>query len=512
MEKWHPNVRLSSREPDGSVLQTTYGETALRIRKLANVLKELGVAPGDCVGTLAWNTHRHFELYFAISGIGAICHTINPRFGAERLVYVANDANDQVLFFDDTFDDMVAASRPHLTSVKHFVSLADRSQVPGAQFYERSVDAASPLRTWPEFDERMASGLCYSSGTTGSPKGVLYSHRSTLLHSLAIIAPDCLNISTAETILPVVPMFHVNAWGVPYAAAMAGARLVFPGRQPDPKTLYELMESEAVTMTLGVPTVWLDLLNFMDENGLTFSSLRRVISGGAALPEVVLRRFSDNHGVAVHHGWGMTEMSPVGVINVLRPEDAATDAEARIPVQLKQGRFPFGCDARLVDDDGNVLPHDGRAQGHLQVRGPWVIDRYFNADGPATTADGWFDTGDIATIDSGGYLKITDRDKDLIRSGGEWISSLDIENTAMKHPDIAQAAAIGKPHPKWGERPILIAVRRNGSQIDEATLRQYLMEKIEKWTVPDEIIFVDALPIGATGKIQKSALRDIYVK
>jgi 3-(methylthio)propionyl---CoA ligase len=518
--RFHGATEVVSRNVDGTIHRTTWGEVARRSRRLANALLGMGVRPGDRVATLAWNTHRHLELYFAVSGIGAVLHTINPRLSPDQLRYVVGHAEDVALFFDSTF-----ARLAQLTStfgvVKTFVALGERDQVAGepglagALDYEALLAGASDACEWPELDERTASSLCYTSGTSGDPKGVLYSHRSTVLHSYAVALADALALSAQDVTLPVVPMFHVNAWGVPYAIAMVGGKLVLPGPGLDGKSLLELIEGEAVSNLLGVPTVWMNLLGHLRSVDRRLTTVKKITIGGSACPPSMIETLERDHGARVIHAWGMTETSPVGTVNVLLPKHAGLDPQAKLAIKAKQGRPVFGVDLRLVDDDGQVLPHDGKQAGHLHVRGPWVASSYFRREGQGDTtfADGWFDTGDIATIDEDAYVQITDRSKDVIKSGGEWISSIDLENAAMSHPGVAQAAAIGVNHAKWSERPLLLVVRGAGdagAALTAAELHAHLEARLIKWWLPDAIEFIDALPLGATGKVLKRELRHRY--
>lgn len=511
--RFHAHVDVISRTVEGGIHRSTWGEVAIRARKLANALRALGVKPGDRVATIAWNTHRHLELYFAVSGMGAVLHTINPRLPLDQLRYVVDHAEDTVLFFDLTFIKLAQFLSAQATPISRWVVMTDEAhlpadaKLPGATDYESLVAAESEAFTWPTLDENTASSLCYTSGTAGNPKGVLYSHRSTVLHSYAVTMADSLGLSASDVVLPVVPMFHVNAWGVPYAAAMVGAKLVLPGPGLDGKSLLELVEAEKVTNLLGVPTVWLALLGHLASVGRKLTTVNKVVIGGSACSPSMIEAFEKEHGARVIHAWGMTETSPVGTVNILLPKHAGLDDAELLAIKAKQGRPVAGVDLRLIDDDGNVVPHDGRTSGHLQIRGPWVAASYFKRDVDDTHRDGWFSTGDIATIDPDGYMQITDRSKDVIKSGGEWISSIDVENAAMGHPAVAQAAAIGVHHPKWQERPLLVVVKAPGKDVGLEELRAYLATRLAKWWLPDAIEFVDALPVGATGKILKRELR-----
>jgi len=513
-ERHHPEREIVSRRVEGDIHRTTYKELAARSRRMAKAIAALGVGHGQRVATLAWNGYRHMELYYAVSGSGAVLHTINPRLHPDQIVYIADHAEDQVLFFDLTFLPLIQAVAPRCKSIKHFVAMTDRAHMPADPkvanllCYEDLVDANDDRFSWPEFDENTASSLCYTSGTTGNPKGVLYSHRSTVLHTFAIALPDSLNCSANDTILPVVPMFHVNAWGLPYAACMVGAKLVFPGPGLDGKSLYELFETEQVTVSAGVPTVWQALLGFVEAGGLKFSTMRRTVIGGSACPPAMLRKFGDVYDVRVLHAWGMTEMSPVGTVGSFKPHHLKESADARYAVMAKQGRAVYGVDMKIVDDAGNELPWGGETSGDVLVRGPWIISEYFKNEGGDPLVNGWFPTGDVARIDAEGYMQITDRSKDVIKSGGEWIGSIDLENIAMAHPAVAMAACIAAFHPKWDERPLLVVVKKPGAELTKEELLGFYEGKIAKWWTPDDVVFVDAIPLGATGKMQKNKLRE----
>ncbi|MDP3153020.1 MAG: long-chain-fatty-acid--CoA ligase [Archangium sp.] len=514
--RFHSHVEVVTRTVEGPIVRTTWGTVAQRVRRLANALVGMGVKPGDRLATLAWNTQRHLELYFAVSGIGAVLHTINPRLPPDQLAFIVNHAGDSMLFFDTTFLPLAKHLASVPTPLQHFIALTDdahmpeNSGLPNLRAYELLLPHQPDTFEWPKLDENSASSLCYTSGTVGLPKGVLYSHRSTVLHSFAISMVDALAISAQDVTLPVVPMFHVNAWGVPYAAAMVGSKLVLPGAGMDGNSLLELIENEKVTSALGVPTVWLGLLAAAKTAGRKMSSLRQVVIGGSACPPSMITAFQEEHGAKVLHAWGMTEMSPLGTACRLLPKHANATAEEKLSVQMKQGRPIFGVDLRLVDDSGSVVPHDGTTSGHLQTRGLWIASGYFKSDDRTQHQDGWFYTGDIATIDGDGYMQITDRSKDVIKSGGEWISSIDLEHTAMLHPAVAQAAAIGVAHERWGERPLLVVVKQKDQEITKEALKEFLEAKLVKWWMPDAIEFVDALPIGPTGKILKRSLREKF--
>ena len=515
-ETYHGDTEIVSRTVEGPIHRYTYRDAAKRARQLANGLISLGVRPGDRVGTLAWNGYRHYEIYYAVSGMGAVCHTVNPRLFAEQIAYIIEHAEDTVLLFDLTFLPVVEQLAAHLKSVRHFVLLTDRAHmpahtaIPDLLCYEDLVNSHSDRYAWPEFDEETASSLCYTSGTTGHPKGVLYSHRSTVLHAFASSLPDSLDISAESCVMPVVPMFHVNAWGLPYSCTMNGAKLVLPGPKMDAISLYELIESEGVTMTAGVPTVWMMLLQHCEKNRLRIHSLKRVIVGGSAAPERMIDQLAE-HGAELRQLWGMTELSPCGTTSTpkFKHRDSATAVLRSL--QTKQGRPIYGVQIRIVDDAGEPLPHDGVAFGNLQVKGPWVLSQYFRRDLDAShTEDGWFNTGDVVTIDPDGYMKITDRTKDVIKSGGEWISSIELENILVGHPAVAEAAAIGITHPKWDERPLMVVVLKPGASATRDELIGFYEGKIAKWWTPDEVVFVEELPHTATGKLQKMKLREQF--
>ena len=515
------DTEIVSRRVEGDLHRTTWSEVELRSRKLAQALARLGCEPGDRVATLAWNGYRHVEIYYASAGSELVCHTINPRLFPEQIAWIANDAEDRVLCFDATFLPLVEKLAPALSTVRHFVLMTARAHMPAASAipnllcYEELVEAEDGAYGWPEFDENTASSICYTSGTTGNPKGAVYSHRSTVLHAYASALPDALGLGAAEVVLPVVPMFHVNAWGIPYGAALTGAKLVMPGPHMDGKSLYELFESEQVTFSAGVPTVWLGLINHALQNKLKFSSFRRTVIGGSACPPSMMKTLEDEFGVEVIHAWGMTEMSPLGTLAKLKGKHMALDDKARHRLLETQGRAVYGVDMAILSDDDEALPWDGVASGNLVVRGPWVISRYFGIEAsPLVRAKGlageWFPTGDVATIDPDGFMQITDRSKDVIKSGGEWISSIDLENVAMGHPAVHEAAAIACRHPKWGERPMLVVVKKPGASVTREDILAFFDGRIAKWQIPDDVVFVDELPHTATGKIQKLRLREQF--
>ena len=514
-ERHHPHREIVSVTADNPLHRYTYADCCRRTRQLANALDKLGLQEGDRVATLAWNDYRHLELYYGVGGAGYVCHTVNPRLFPEQIIFIINHAEDKWIFTDPMFVPLLEKIAGHTPGVEGYVVMTNDENMPEttlkkAVSYESLIGAESDEYAWPELDERAAVALCYTSGTTGDPKGVLYSHRSTILHAYAGVAPDVINLSNRDCVLPVVPLFHVNAWGLPYSALMVGAKLVFPGpKMGDGETLYGLLESEEVTLALGVPTVWLALLQYTAKAGKRLNKLQRTIIGGAAVPESMIREFQDVHDVSVHQGWGMTEMSPLGTLNSPKAGmESLTDDES-VAIAVKAGRGIFGCELRIVDDDSNELPWDGVAYGALQVRGPWVCSDYFKLEGTdgSQMEDGWFDTGDVATIDPSGYLAITDRTKDVIKSGGEWISSIEIENTAIGHPAVAEAAVIGVAHPKWTERPLLIVIRAEGQDPSKEEILAWFDGKIAKWWLPDDVVFVDELPHTATGKIKKVELR-----
>ncbi len=521
-ERHHGDAEIVSRRVEGDIHRYTYRDSAKRARQVANALDGLKLGFSDRVATLAWNGYRHFELYYGVSGSGRVLHTINPRLHPDQIAWIANHAEDQVLCFDLSFLPLVQAVHNKCSTIKHYVALCDADKVPAdsgipnLQSYESWIGAESNEYDWPTFDENTASSICYTSGTTGNPKAALYSHRSSTLHAYAAALPDVMGISARDAILPVVPMFHVNAWGIPYSAALTGAKLVFPGPALDGKSIYELIEAEKVTYAAGVPTVWQMLLTHMKPAGLRFSTLRRTVIGGSACPPAMISTFNDDYGVEVLHAWGMTEMSPVGTMCTLKNKHDALPEAQKMKIRLKQGRAIYGVDMKIVDEAGKELPWDGNTFGDLLVRGPWVVREYYKGEGgdPLVYGGkdgtaGWFPTGDVGTIDADGYLQITDRSKDVIKSGGEWISSIEVENIAVAHPAVAMAACIGVAHPKWDERPIIAVVKRPGMEVSREELIRFYDGKIAKWQVPDDVVFVEAIPIGATGKMLKTRLREM---
>ncbi|MGJ7544152.1 3-(methylthio)propionyl-CoA ligase [Variovorax sp. LT1R16] len=518
-ERHHGDGEIVSRRVEGDIHRYTWADVARRSRQVANALDGENLLFSDRIATLAWNGYRHLELYYGVSGSGRVLHTINPRLHPEQIAWIANHAEDQILCFDLSFLPLVQAVHAKCATVKKWIALCDAdklpadSGIPGLVSYEAWIGGQSTDYAWPSFDENSASSMCYTSGTTGNPKAALYSHRSTILHAYAAALPDVMGLSARDSVLPVVPMFHVNAWGIPYSAALTGAKVVFPGPALDGKSVYELIEAEKVTYAAGVPTVWQMLLTHMKPAGLRFSTLKRTVIGGSACPPAMIHAFQQDYGVEVLHAWGMTEMSPLGTLCTLKNKHLEMSAEAQDAIRLKQGRAIFGVDMKIVDGDGKELPWDGKAYGDLLVKGPWIVKEYFKAEGgdPLVLDDqqrGWFPTGDVATIDADGFLQITDRSKDVIKSGGEWISSIDIENIAVAHPAIAMAACIGVFHPKWDERPVVAVVKRPGAEVTREELLKFYEGKTAKWQIPDDVIFVEAIPIGATGKILKTKLRE----
>ena len=516
-DRCHGDAEIVSRTIEGPIHRYTYRDAHTRARRLANVLRRLRIGGGDRVGTLAWNGFRHFELYYAVSGMGAVIHTINPRLFHDQLVYIVNHAGDRAVCFDLTFVPLVEKLAPHCPNVTSWIAMTDRAHMPTSTSlpnllcYEERITTESDDYEWPEFDENTASTLCYTSGTTGNPKGALFSHRSTVLHAMACCMPDSKNYSAQSVVLPIVPMFHVNAWGIPYSAPIVGAKLVFPGAGLDGKSLYELFEAERVETSAGVPTVWLGIINYMKQNDLKFTTFKSTTIGGSACPEAMMKTLRNDFGVRVRHGWGMTEMSPVGTIGAPKGKHRDWNPDERMALALKQGRPLYGVEMKAVDAAGNELPRDGVSAGDVMVRGPWVVRDYFKNDAASPLSrDGWFPTGDVGAIDEDGYLTITDRSKDVIKSGGEWISSIELENIAVGHPSVVEAAVIGVSHPKWGERPLLIAVKRENAAVTREDLLRFYDGKIAKWCTPDDVVFVEELPHTATGKLSKKTLREKF--
>jgi 3-(methylthio)propionyl---CoA ligase len=516
----HGDAQVVSRNDDRTIHRTTWREVERRARRLVNALKALGVQDQDRIGTLAWNNHRHLEVYYAVPGMQAICHTINPRLHPDDIVYIINHAGDTVLFVDQSFAALMQSVAPALSgTVRAIVMLCEPAAMPAITLpdgvalhcYDTLLESAAEDYDWPEFDENTASALCYTSGTTGRPKGVLYSHRSTILHAYAACMPDVLCLRAIGCVLPVVPMFHVNAWGIPYSAAFTGTKLVLPGRHLDGASLAELLNAEQVTLTCGVPTVWLGLLQHLRASGERLHTVQCIMTGGSAAPPLLIEAFRDEYGIAVAHGWGMTELSPIGTYNAPKPAQAGLTGADAVRHMLKQGRILPGIDMKIVDGEGRELPWDGVAFGDLMVRGPWIASAYFGDEpGSALDKDGWFATGDVATIDPDGFMEITDRSKDVIKSGGEWISSITLENIAVSHPDVAEAAVIAARHAKWDERPLLLVVPRPGHTVDPDSVLKVYEGQVAKWWLPDAVVVVPELPHTATGKLQKTTLRTQY--
>ena len=509
------DAEIVSRETHGPLFRYTYAQCAARARKLANALSILGLGAGDAVGSIAWNNHRHLEAYYAVSGSGMVMHTCNPRLHPQQLIYVINHADDRLVLFDATFAPLIKGIATHCPQVRAWVCLADAANTPAIEgvpnilSYDELIAACSEVFEWPDFGERTGAALCFTSGTTGNPKGVMYSHRAIVLNAMSGCLPGILSLSPGEAILPVVPMFHINAWCIPYAAPMAGAKLVLPGPRLDGQSLYELMESEGVTVSAGVPTIWQSLLAHVEQNGLRFTTMRKTAVGGSAMPQALIAKFMDTYQVEVRHGWGMTETTGVATMGTLMPKAKDWSSEQKQGVLAKQGKSSFGVEIKVVDEEGKTLPRDGVSQGELMVRGQWIMASYYKIE-KSPLVDGWFPTGDIATIDAEGIMQIRDRTKDVIKTGGEWISSIDLENVAMDHPAVAMAAVIGVKHPKWEERPLLFVVRKPGVILEKDEILNFLDGKVAKWWVPDDVVFLESLPVGGTGKVQKSDLRKHY--
>ena len=517
--RWHAETEIVSRSVEGPIHRITYAELDRRSRALASAVeKRLGAKPGAIIGTMAWNTWRHMEIWYGVMGLGAIVHTLNPRLFADQLIYIANHAEDEWIFTDLTFVPLFEKLQDRLPKVMGFIVMTDAAHMPAVTTlrnpicYEDLIATGDAGFQWPEFDENTACGMCYTSGTTGNPKGVVYSHRSNVLHALTVSLADAKDISSRDTVMPVVPMFHANAWSLAFTCPMSGAKMVMPGPRLDGASIYELLDTERVSFTGAVPTVWLMLLQYLEQNpALRLPHLKRVFIGGSACPEAIMRAFVENYDVDVIHGWGMTEMSPIGTLGTRTAQTAALDDAAWWPIKLKQGRPPFMVDLKITDDEGTALPHDGKTFGHLKVKGPSVAKSYYKGEGAsAFDPQGWFDTGDVATIDEYGYMQITDRAKDVIKSGGEWISSIELENIAMGCSGVQEAAAIGLPHPKWDERPLLVIVRKPGSEVTKDEVLAYMQGKIAKWWMPDDVAFVDEIPHTAAGKISKLTLREKF--
>ncbi len=512
----HGGRRIFTRSVEGPIVETNYRKVRKRALKVAQRLARDGLRHGDRVATLAWNTARHLEAWYGIMGCGAVYHTINPRLFADQIVYIVNHAEDRVMLADTTFVPLLEELAPKLPSIERYVLLTDGAQLPktslkGAIAYEDWIGEVDGDFVWHALDENAAAGMCYTSGTTGNPKGVIYSHRSNVLHALTSSSSDMLGLSPREVVMPVVPMFHANGWSLPFTAPLAGASLVFPGSKMDGASIHELLDRFRVTCTAGVPTVWSMLLNHLEQTGGKLPYLKQMVVGGSACPRAMTQTFQDRYGVEVIHAWGMTEMSPLGSMCIPKPEVAALKGEAKLDLQTKQGRPPFLVEMKITDDAGRELPWDGKTFGRLKVRGPAVARAYFKGEGgEILDPDGFFDTGDVATIDEYGYMRITDRAKDVIKSGGEWISSIDLENLAIGHPAVAEAAVIGVAHPKWDERPLLIIVLKSGQRASKSDILGFMEGKIAKWWIPDDVVFVDKIPHTATGKIQKTTLRECF--
>jgi len=515
--RYHGETEIVSRTTSGGEERSNYKKTHIRSKKLSQALKRLGMQIGDRIATMAWSNIRHYELYYGVSGIGSVCHTINPRLYPEQIIFIINDAEDRILFIDPDFIPLIEKIIKSLKKLTTVVVLCTKQEMPEASFienlicYEDLIDAEDGNFNWPQFDEKTASSLCYTSGTTGNPKGVLYAHRSTIIHSLAAAAPDNLSVSARDVVMPVAPMFHANSWGIPYVATMVGAKLVLPGRHLDGESVHSLITKEGVTLTAAVPTIWLMLFEYLEKSGKSLSPLKRCMIGGSACPRSMMEVFKKKYGVTVIHGWGMTETSPLGAINTPLAKHFDMSLDELLDLSEKQGRPMYGVELRITDDKGKVLPNDGKVFGDLWIKGPWICSGYINIKNSGVhEEDGWFMTGDVATIDPDGYMHITDRTKDVIKSGGEWISSIEIENIAVGHYKVAEAAVIGVPHPKWDERPLLVIVASEGNKIEKEEILEYLKDKIASWWLPDDVVFVDEIPHTATGKIQKLALREKF--
>ena len=515
-ETFHPEQEIVTRTVEGPIHRYTYADAGKRSKQLAQALIKLGVKLGDRVGTLGWNTYRHFEAWYGITGIGAITHTINPRLFSEQIAYIINHAENNYILLDTSFVGILEGIKGDLPTVKGYIIMTDQAHMPetslpNALCYEDLLAEQDGDFAWPGFDEKTAAAMCYTSGTTGNPKGVLYSNRSCVVHAMMAASPDALGTGSGTTIMPVVPMFHANGWGIPHVAPMTGTKIVMPGPNMDGASIYELLDTEKVDLTAAVPTVWLMLLTHLQEHDLALPYLDKVVIGGSAAPRSMIEAFEKKYGTVVSHLWGMTELNPIGTIGIPKAGMDALPWETQLDYKCKQGRGIYGVQMKITDDDGNRLPWDGETSGHLMVKGPWIVSEYFKGEGGDILDDeGYFDTGDIAHVDDKGYLQLTDRAKDVIKSGGEWISSIDLENAAVGHPDVAEAAVIGIYHPKWDERPLLLCVPADGKAIDKDDLMNFLQEKVAKWWLPDDIVFVEALPHTATGKLLKTKLRDDY--
>ena len=513
-KNWHGHREVVTRSVEGPIVRTTYGEMHGRSKRVSNALLAWGVKPGDRIATLAWNTGRHMEAWYGIMGIGAVCHTLNPRLFPEQLIYIINHAEDRMIFVDLTFVPLLEAILPHCPCVEKVIVMTDEwtmpaTKLPAAECYEQVLSEATEDAAWGQFDEQTACGLCYTSGTTGNPKGVLYSHRSNFIHTLLGLQATVLGASPSEVILPVVPMLHAYAWGIAFGGPWAGSKLVLPGAKMDGESIYELIVSEGVTFSAAVPTVWQGLLTHLRDNKLQIPTVKRVLIGGSAVPESLIRAFHDEFGIEVLQGWGMTETSPIGTLSNLPPELAALPYDEQMKWRVKQGTPPLGVELKLKDYEGKEIAHDGHSYGRLMIKGPTIAGAYFKDEGGSILDDeGFFDTGDVSTIDEQGFMQITDRAKDVIKSGGEWISSIEIENIAVGHPKVELAAVIGAAHPKWDERPVLLIKLKPGQTEDRQEHLDFLTGKIAKWWTPDDVVFVEDIPLGATGKIDKKLLRE----
>jgi len=512
---YHADQEIVSRLVNGSLHRETYAEAHLRAKKMSQALRKIGVNEGDVVATMAWNNHRHFESWYAIAGLGAVYHTLNPRLFVEQLAYIINHAEDKVIMLDTTFLPILEGMQDQLPDVKAYIVYCDADEMPetglkNAYCYEAILEAQDGDFDWVEVDENAACGICYTSGTTGNPKGVVYSHRSNVLHSLIAVSQDVMALGSSSVVMPVVPMFHANAWGLVFTTPMVGAKIVNPGPGLDGESIYHLLKDEKVSFTAAVPTIWLMLLQHLEDNNLDLPSLESVTIGGSAAPRMMIEKFERTYDVDVQHAWGMTEMSPLGSVGTLKARQKELDFDSRIDIKLKQGRPPYMVSMKITDDEGNELPRDGKTFGNLKVKGPYIVESYMKNDGGnILDEEGYFDTGDVATLDKDGFMQITDRSKDVVKSGGEWISSIELENVAVGHPDVAEAAVIGVVHPKWDERPLMIIVKKNDS-LEKQDVLDYLDGKIAKWWMPDDVVFVDEIPHTATGKIQKLTLREQF--
>jgi 3-(methylthio)propionyl---CoA ligase len=509
------DAAIVSRDAHGATFRYSYAECRIRALRLANALADLGLSAGQAIGSVALNNHRHLEAYYAVSGSGMIMHTCNPRLHLPQLIYIINHAEDCALLFDGAFAPLIESIAPHCPHVKFWICMSDAEHMPALASmdnvlcYEEFIAYRSAEFSWPQFDERTAAALCYTSATTGNPKGALYSHRSIVLNALSACLPGLMSLSPRDTILPAVPMFHVNGWCIPYAAPISGAQLVLPGSRLDAQSLYELLESEQVTVTAGVPTLWIALMGHLEQNNLRLSTLKRILVGGSAMPLSLIQKFDETYGVEVRHAWGMTETVALATLSSLDSRQALLPGDARHSIIAKQGKSVFGVEIKVVDESGRTLPRDGRSQGELLVRGQWTIAGYYKS-GASALIDGWLPTGDIATIDAQGIMQIRDRAKDFIKTGGEWISSIDLENAAMGHPAVAMAAVIGVKHPRWEERPLLFIVRKPEHSLEREEILAFLGQRVAKWWIPDGVIFLESLPVGGTGKVQKASLRQLY--